>query len=151
MLFPVRQMIIVISGNEMAREPILCWEGRQHLALYKKQVWWPRTERWSRGASWTFTASISLSLSLVPSLIVQTETFSKGHPSAWKQLWRKQRLTMFLSPSLSFLRQSITIGRSCWQSHFLTLVNSGLISWHRWIIMELFRWKLLKWFWIRAL
>lgn len=37
MLFPVRQMIIVISGNEMAREPILCWEERQSLALCKKQ------------------------------------------------------------------------------------------------------------------
>lgn len=37
MLFPVRQMIIVISGNEMAREPIPCWEERQSLALYEKQ------------------------------------------------------------------------------------------------------------------
>ena len=45
MLFPVRQIIIVISGNEMARESILCWEESQILALYKKQVLWSRIER----------------------------------------------------------------------------------------------------------
>lgn len=42
MLFPVRQLIIVISGNEMAREPTLCWEGSQSLAFYEKQVLWSR-------------------------------------------------------------------------------------------------------------
>lgn len=65
MLFPVRQMIIVISGNEMARESALCWEESQILALYKKQVLWSRIERWSQNARWTFPAWIRLSLYLV--------------------------------------------------------------------------------------
>lgn len=50
MLFPVRQMITVIPGNEMAREPILCWEDSQSPALSTKQALWPRTERWGQVA-----------------------------------------------------------------------------------------------------
>lgn len=70
MLSPVRQMIIVISGNEMAREAILCWEDSQRPALYKKQVLRSRTESWSQSARWTFPARVRLSLYLVPSLIL---------------------------------------------------------------------------------
>jgi hypothetical protein len=36
MPFPVRQMITVISGNEMAREPGLGWEESQSPALCEK-------------------------------------------------------------------------------------------------------------------
>lgn len=38
-LFPVGQMMAVISRNEMTREPILCREEGQSLALCEKQCY----------------------------------------------------------------------------------------------------------------
>lgn len=108
MLFLVRQRIAVICDNEMAKEPIPCWEESQSPALGEKQCsLGSGTERWRQGVGWAVTAETSLNLDRLPMFILKTDTIFWRNSPLWKQLCRSKDSSYFFS-LLGFYKGKIT-------------------------------------------
>lgn len=115
MLFPVRQMITVISGNEIAREPSLCWEESQSPVLCEK-LWYGLGQRDEAKEPLGQLQQRSAWILINCPFILKTGNILKRQPSMKATLWRRQRYLLFFS----LMHQRITVGRPQMQNYFLS-------------------------------